>query len=158
MKNTSLFLVLLGSIFLAIWSLQYKPHTLDTTTKQLLADVISQNNELKEQVAELKTQLNEVRVRKLIVTSYSPCKKETDDDPFITASMQRVREGTVAVSRDLFYGGWVFGRQIYIEGYGIFVITDLMHERKTQQIDIFRFNTKEALKFGRKTLRVALLD
>lgn len=154
MKNLTLFLMLLGSVLLVIWSLQYKPHT----TKQPLTDVIVQNTELKEQITELKTQLNEVRVRELTVTSYSPRKKETDNDPFITASMQRVREGTVAVSRDLFYDGWVFGRRVYIEGEGVFTIADLMHARKTKQVDIFRFNTKAASKFGKQQRRVALLD
>lgn len=117
-----------------------------------------ENIALKQQVKSLDSKLRESRVLSVTVTAYSPRVQETDSDPFITASMQPVREGGIAVSRDLFYSGWVFGRKVYIEGYGIFVITDLMHERKIQQIDIFRFNTNEALKFGRKTLRVALLD
>lgn len=117
-----------------------------------------ENIALKQQIKSLERELRESRVLSVTVTAYSPRVQETNSDSFTTASMQPVKEGSIAVSRDLFYSGWVFGREVYIEGHGIFVITDLMHERKTQQIDIFRFNTNEALKFGRKTLRVALLD
>ena len=35
------------------------------------------------------------------ITAYSPRKGETDNTPFITASNKRVREGIIALSRDL---------------------------------------------------------
>ena len=43
--------------------------------------------------------------------------------------MRKVRQGTIAVSRDLFDQGWVFGRKVRIEGLGIFEINDLMNKR-----------------------------
>jgi 3D (Asp-Asp-Asp) domain-containing protein len=159
-----------ATIFLVIIIMggTYFSHLKSTDIKLLANTVLNQkkqifslqnkNTELKKHISYLKKTLKDTRVLYLTVTAYSPRKHETDSDPFITASMQPVREGGVAVSRDLFYAGWVFGREVYIEGYGIFVIADLMHKRKTNQIDIFRFNTKDALKFGRKTLRVALLN
>lgn len=155
-------------LVLIIMSITYYSHCNLTDTsilegiiakqEKVIKSLTTRNYELEEYTTSLEETLRESRVRRLTVTAYSPREVETDSDPFITASMQPVREGGVAVSRDLFYAGWVFGRKIYIEGYGIFVITDLMHSRKKEQIDIFMFNTKKALKFGKKKIRIALLD
>lgn len=102
--------------------------------------------------------LQDLRVKELDVTAYSAEREQTDEDPLITASMRRVRPGTVAVSRDLFQQGWVFGRKVYIEGHGVFEINDLMNERFTSRLDVFMPETSLAQEFGRKTLTVALLD
>lgn len=96
--------------------------------------------------------------RTLTVTAYSPRKRETDATPFHTASNRKVRNGIVAVSRDLFAQGWVFGKKVYLKGMGVFVIDDLMAEEKRQQIDIFMFDTDKALRFGKRTLDAYLLD
>lgn len=126
------------------------------TSDQALVLKREEIHRLKDQIIGLeKTQTT--RVINATITSYSPRKGETDSDPYVTASMEPVREGSVAVSRDLFYRGWVFGRKIYIKGEGVFTITDLMHARKTNQIDIFRFNTKAALEFGKQQRKVVLL-
>jgi len=93
----------------------------------------------------------------LTISAYSPEPAQTDDSPFITASNHRVRDGIVAVSRDLYNKGWVFGREVYIKGLGVYIIDDLMHERKTDQLDIFMFSTAQAMRFGRKKMRVFLL-
>ncbi len=92
------------------------------------------------------------------VTAYSAREEESDSSPWITASNNRVRPGIVAVSRDLFDAGWVFGRQVYVKNYGIYTIEDLMHERKTNQIDIYMKSTQAALNFGRQELDVYLLE
>lgn len=97
------------------------------------------------------------RKKTVRVTAYSPREFETDDTPFITASNRKVRHGIVAVSRDLFDQGWVFGRKIYIKKMGIFTIDDLMAESKKNQIDIFMFDTDRALHFGKRTMEVHLL-
>lgn len=91
------------------------------------------------------------------LTAYSPRVVETDNDPRVTASMQPVREGIVAVSRDLFYDGWTFGQKVYIEGYGVFEIQDLMNKRFKDRIDIFHENTQKALDFGKKKAFAALI-
>jgi 3D (Asp-Asp-Asp) domain-containing protein len=91
------------------------------------------------------------------VTSYSPHKRQADGDPRIAASMRPVREGTVAVSRDLFWAGWTFGRRVYIEGLGVFEINDLMNERFERRIDVFQWSKQKALAFGAVERRVALL-
>ena len=92
------------------------------------------------------------------VTSYSPHREQTDRDPHVAASMRKVREGTIAVSRDLFWAGWTFGRRVYIEGHGVFEINDLMNERFERRIDVFRWDKGKAKAFGLVTARAALLE
>ena len=96
-------------------------------------------------------------VRMVDVTAYSPRVQETDSTPFINAEGLAVAEGQIAVSRDLFRAGWVFGRRVWIQGHGIYRISDLMNKRFRDRLDIFFFNTKDAKRFGQKKLVVALL-
>jgi len=93
----------------------------------------------------------------LTITAYNAEAAQTDSTPFITASNSRVRPGIVAVSQDLFRNGWVFGRKVYIVGYGVYTIEDLLARRKRNQLDIFMNSKQKALEFGRKRLRVFLL-
>ncbi|EPR43650.1 hypothetical protein dsx2_2267 [Desulfovibrio sp. X2] len=93
----------------------------------------------------------------LTVTAYSPRECETDSTPFITASNSPVRAGIVAVSRDLFENGWVFGKKVYIKNLGVFVIDDLMAESKRDHLDIFIYDPVQAQNFGAKKLEVFLL-
>lgn len=97
-------------------------------------------------------------VRTVTVTAYNPTTDQCDDDPLIAASMRKVRAGTIAVSRDLFDQGWVFGRKVRIEGLGIFEINDLMNKRFTQRIDIFMWDEGAARQFGKRNIKAALLD
>lgn len=93
----------------------------------------------------------------LTITAYNAEVGQTDATPFITASNSRVRPGIVAVSQDLFRKGWVFGRKVYVVGYGVYTIEDLLARRKRNQLDIFMTSRDQALRFGRKRLRVFLL-
>ncbi|MBI9085474.1 MAG: 3D domain-containing protein [Desulfobacterales bacterium] len=96
-------------------------------------------------------------ISEVTITAYTPSVDETDSDPMITASMKRVRPGSIAVSRDLFKAGWVFGKKVYIQGEGVFVILDLMHDRWEKRIDIVLFSKKDARKFGIKRDIIAAL-
>ena len=96
-------------------------------------------------------------VRVLTVTSYSPRVVETDSTPFINACGSAVAEGQVAVSRDLWLAGWVCGRKIWVQDIGILTIMDRMNPRYEDSVDIFRFNTRKAKRFGRQKRIVALL-
>jgi len=95
---------------------------------------------------------------RVTVTAYNPTASQTDSDPLIAASMRKVREGTIAVSRDLFDQGWVFGKKVRIEGLGIFEINDLMNKRYTKRIDVFMWDESQAKKFGKRTIKAALLS
>ena len=111
----------------------------------------------KNRVSMVEDALNLQDVRRVTVTAYTPSKTECDSDPDVTASMQKVRPGGVAVSRDLFESGWVFGKKIYIEGVGVFTILDLMNARWENRIDVVMFSSKDAKRFGIKKGRVAAL-
>jgi len=125
-------------------------------SKHYIAKIETMNEErqqLTRQLAELKDNY----VKEITVTAYSPTVSECGTEPQVTASMVKVRPGIVAVSRDLFDQGWVFGKKVYVKGHGIFEIADLMSDRYTQRMDIFFPDTKEARQFGVKQVTVALL-
>lgn len=89
------------------------------------------------------------------VTAYTNRVKETNHDPTHTATMSRPIPGlTCAVSRDLIH--WLGGR-IYIEGYGVWHVEDLMNARYERSIDLYMGNVKVAKEFGRQTLQVVYL-
>lgn len=91
-------------------------------------------------------------------TAYTASEDETDSDPTITASMTKVRPGIIAVSRDLFDQGFVFGKKVYIEGLGIYTVMDLMNKKYINRIDVFLGNKKEAFSFGAKKVKISLLE
>jgi len=122
-------------------------------TLESILRLTAQNSD---EISVIKTK-NVKDIHLLTVTAYSPRAQETDSTPTITASMKKVKEGTIAVSRDLFNAGWTFGKEVYITGYGVFTINDLMNKRFEKRIDVFYWNTKKALKFGKKELVVALM-
>ncbi|MGL1863668.1 MAG: 3D domain-containing protein [Pseudodesulfovibrio sp.] len=137
--------------------------------KQQEIDTLRHKLVLSEQTAEArKLMVEEVRllqkakyappVRKVTVTAYNPTTDQCDSDPLIAASMRKVRLGTIAVSRDLFDQGWVFGRKVRIEGIGIFEVNDLMNKRFTQRVDIFMWDEDQARQFGKKNIKAALLE
>jgi len=89
------------------------------------------------------------------VTAYNPVPEQTDSTPFQTASMQMVREGIVALSRDLEYEyDLQFGDKIYliIDGkeFGPFEFQDRMNRRFKKRVDIFMWKEADAWKFGKQ--------
>ncbi|MFA7195766.1 MAG: hypothetical protein WC210_08635 [Candidatus Neomarinimicrobiota bacterium] len=89
------------------------------------------------------------------VTAYTNRVKETNHDPEHTATMSKPVPGlTCAVSRDLLH--WLGGR-IYIEGYGVWQVDDLMNARYERSIDLYMGDVKAAKEFGRQTLQVVYL-
>jgi len=97
------------------------------------------------------------RNRSVTVTAYTASEVECDTEPDMTASMKRAKAGTVAVSRDLFNTGWVFGSKVYIEGHGMFEIVDLMNKKHRNCIDVFMGTPDEARQFGIKQVMATLL-
>lgn len=129
------------------------------TIHQITERFIAHNNKMILKVDNFERIIGLRSIERVTVTAYSPRRIETDSSPFINAAMKKVREGDIAVSRDLLEAGWVFGKKVWVEGHGIYTIMDLMHERKTKQVDIFMMKTFKARKFGvKKDVVVALLD
>lgn len=74
---------------------------------------------------------------KVTLTAYSADRNQTDKDPFVTATLEKPIYGyTCAVSRDLARKGWL-GRIIWIEGFGVWKVNDVMHSRWKNRIDLF---------------------
>jgi 3D (Asp-Asp-Asp) domain-containing protein len=129
-------------------------------TLELLKRVSSLQSDLADLAArteDLQARVDNRCVERVTVTAYSPRKQECDSDPLITASMRRVRAGTVAVSRDLFERGWVFGKKVYLKGLGVYEIQDLMHSRYSRRMDVFFWDRHAARQFGRKETLAALI-
>lgn len=113
---------------------------------------------LQSTVNTLQTTIDKLKTPVIVtVTAYNADPNQTDSSPTITAFNTKVKAGGIAVSRDLFRNGWTAGKKVYIEGLGVFLINDLMHPRKKSQIDIFLYKKKDAINFGVKKGRHAVL-
>jgi 3D (Asp-Asp-Asp) domain-containing protein len=81
------------------------------------------------------------------ITAYSPSENETDSTPNQTAILEKPIPGkTCAVSRDLVD---YLGKKVYITGYGVFEVNDLMNKKYKRRIDIC-MGKRNAIKFGKK--------
>jgi len=98
--------------------------------------------------------LNTNPVIPVTITAYSPSEEECDDDPYTTAFQKPVKEGTIAISRDLENEfGWRLGDKIFIPGLGTFEVWDRMHPRWKKRVDIFFSDSEKAVSFGIKQAR-----
>jgi len=93
---------------------------------------------------------------RVVITAYSSSPWETDDNPYITASGEWVREGIVANNL------LPFGTEVRIpELYGdkTFVVEDRMHWSKGYyHVDIWFPSYEEALDFGSKRTYIEILE
>lgn len=89
------------------------------------------------------------------VTAYSSTPEETDDTPFITASMTRVRDGIIAANF-LPFGTKILIPEIF--GDKILTVEDRMHERKVNFIDVWMPTKEEAQEFGIAYTKILVLD
>ena len=98
--------------------------------------------------------------RELEVTAsaFNSVADQTDGQPALTASGERLRPGlrALAVSDDLFEAGLDFGTRVEIEGLpGEWVVMDRMHSRWRRKIDVYLgADEKAALAFGEKKVRI----
>lgn len=95
-----------------------------------LADSINSKDYLQKLLVTKRTKL-------VCVTCYNSISHQTDKTPFITAINHKVGPGQVAVSRDLLQSGFIFKRKVWLEGLGVFTITDIMNSRIKNTIDIW---------------------
>ncbi len=97
-------------------------------------------------VVEYELKYPETFRKNVVITAYTNCPTETNQDDF-TALMEKPVSGwTVAVSRDLMQ---FLGMKVYIEGYGVRYVNDLMNKRFTNSIDIYVGTKEEARNIGR---------
>lgn len=95
--------------------------------------------------------------RQLRLSAYTASPEEGNNDEENTAIMQAPKPGwTVAVSPDL--RGWL-GKRVYIDGYGVRLVNDLMNPRYRKSIDILVEDVQQALEIGvREPVEVILVE
>ena len=125
--------------------IQNQDRVIETLTNQ----IDNLNNELKDFKNKIKT---------VSVSSYNATVAQCGNNRGITASGVKVQEGQIAVSRKMQKEGWTFGKKVWIQGEGTYVITDLMASRIPLGIDLYKKKVKDSKEFGRKELTVVLLD
>ena len=99
-------------------------------------------------------QAEKTEIVKILITAYSSSVDETDETPFITASGSYVRSGIVAANF-LPFGAAIRIPKIF--GNQIFIVEDRLHERNSNQVDIWLPTKKEALEFGVKISEIEIL-
>ena len=111
----------------------------------------------------------------LRATGYNSLEAQTDDTPFTTATGTQTRPGIVAISRDLLGGSVPYGSLVRLKdlggyhggGYskfqdtldaqGLFIVEDTLHQRKTQQVDVWFETYSEALEWGVRKVELELV-
>lgn len=144
----------------------------ESSLKQKLDEALAKNAELECRVVASETKLQEKDkdietlrgivksalsgVHKLNLTAYTLSKDECSSSLTPYLGDEAKAGETVGVSRDL--KSWL-GRKVYIEGFGIRRVNDLMAPHKKNQIDVLVSSKKEAFeKVGfRKNVPVILL-
>ncbi|KHK01183.1 hypothetical protein NY78_3376 [Desulfovibrio sp. TomC] len=122
---------------------------------------LTQNAAMRESEARLAASLfsidpEERRRLRLTATAYCPDCLPDEDGPQLSALGGPVRAGhTVAVSRDL---RRLLGRTVYIEGFGVRVVEDLMHPRFAGRMDLCLPDKRQALDFGVQSLDIVVLN
>lgn len=101
-------------------------------------DLHARIDRLQIELGELQTRQGQgVGAARVRLTCYMSEERQTDSTPWTTAINTACRPGIVAVSRDLLEEGWGFGRRVWIEGHGVYVIEDVMNARWKKSIDIW---------------------
>ena len=85
---------------------------------------------------------------KVDVTWYTSSIRETDSTPFITADGSRVRDGIIAVSKNLL-DYFEFRDSLFVEDFGWFEIRDCMNQQWMNAVDIWCYDRDYALQNGR---------
>jgi 3D (Asp-Asp-Asp) domain-containing protein len=98
-------------------------------------------------------------VRELVVsaTAFNSVAAQTDAQPLLTASGERLRPGlrALAVSRDLEQAGLDFGTTVEIDGYGEWVVLDRMAARWRRKVDLYMGHDEAAARrFGKRSVTI----
>jgi 3D (Asp-Asp-Asp) domain-containing protein len=91
-------------------------------------------------------------------TAYTSHPEQTDGDPFLAASGERLEPGmrALAVSEDLYRAGLDFGTRVRVEGMpGEWVVLDRMPSGRARSIDLyFGLDEQAAQRFGKQRVRI----
>ena len=90
------------------------------------------------------------------LTAYTARPQETNSDPGNTAIMERPIPGwTIAVSQDLKH---LLGKRVYIPGFGVRRVNDLMNVRYSKRIDILVGCVSYARQIGLQETEMILIE
>ncbi|MBU6414980.1 3D domain-containing protein [Patescibacteria group bacterium] len=98
---------------------------------------------------------SELKKAKVIVTAYSSSSDETDNTPFVTASGNCVRDGIVA-NNQLRFGTKIKIPELF--GDKIFIVEDRMQKRFSRRVDVWMSSKAKALRFGKVSAEIEILD
>ena len=99
------------------------------------------------------------------LTCYQPLVSQCDNEPFTTSdgskiSLKHLKHGKIkwcAISRDLLY---LFPKdkpkKIWIEGYGIYEVRDVMNKRYKHSIDLL-IHPKDSMRIRKKNVKVKII-
>ena len=105
------------------------------------------------------------QITHVTLTYYQPVKAQCDNNPLVTSDGSKInlkhlksnRIKWCAISRDLLY---LFPKgkpkRVYIEGYGIYEVHDIMNKRHTHRIDIL-IHPKDSKRVSIKGVKVKIL-
>lgn len=105
-------------------------------------------------------------VTHVTLTCYQPVKSQCDSEPLTTSdgskiNLQHLKAEKIkwcAISRDLLY---LFPKgkpkKIYIEGYGIYEVRDVMNKRHTHRVDIL-IHPKNSKRISIKNVKIKIIS
>jgi 3D (Asp-Asp-Asp) domain-containing protein len=123
--------------------------------KKVLAKTIQKRKNIQKISYSRKGSYRDGKLMTVSATAYSSTVGQCDSSPFTTASGTRVHFGTIAANF------LPFGTKIKIPDYfgnQIFVVEDRMSRRYWHKIDVWMPTYKQAIQFGRKNVKIVILD
>lgn len=120
--------------------------------------------------------LSQVRLSKIVATAYNSYPWQTNSEPFVTSSGAQVKDGTLALSRDLIRpennlmhqmgfnpaGAYTYGDTVFVIYVKPMVVHDTMNRRYKNRADIWLPGTKQdynvARLWGRREVFIARIS
>jgi len=150
LRKFIIFAIIVTNFFLVCLSLRL------VEEDKIIKELRQENLRLQAENKLLTRRLKTLTVRKVTVTFYTLSKSECDNTPYGNALGKRPVIGRdVAVSRDLIY---LLGKYVYIEGFGVRKVVDLMNPRFKNRVDILVGSKKLARRLGKiKNVKMIVL-
>lgn len=113
----------------------------------------------------IQTTIIKAQVTHVTLTYYQPVKEQCNSEPLITAdgskiNLHHLKQGKIkwcAISRDLLY---LFPKnkpkKVYIEGFGVYEVRDVMNKRWNHRIDIL-IHPKDSKRIKLNKVKVKIL-
>lgn len=109
--------------------------------------------------------VSKAQVTHVTLTYYQPVKAQCNNEPLVTAdgskiNLHHLKQGRIrwcAISRDLL---WLFPKnrpkRIYIDGFGIYQVRDIMNKRWNHRVDIL-IHPKDSRRIKLEKIKIRIL-